>query len=86
MSEVQASVRVGEIAQAEFAAVQEPRKDEYDVLFRKRKRGLRFDTPRSGGEAGTSVARTTKNLGVSTRGGEERGPGKMQVPKTLVHV
>ncbi|GFZ42559.1 hypothetical protein JCM24511_00275 [Saitozyma sp. JCM 24511] len=43
--------------------VQAPRTSEYDVLSRKRKRAVRFNTPRSGGEAGTSVAPKPKNLG-----------------------
>jgi hypothetical protein len=84
VSEVQISARVRQIAQARIAAVQPPRTDEYDVLFRKRKRGVRFDTLRSGSKAGTDLARKPKNLGVSTRPGDGWTSGQMQVLKTLV--
>ena len=60
------STHLRETAQARVPAVQSPRTSEYDVLFRKRKRGVRFDTPRSGGGAVPGVARKMKVLGVSS--------------------
>lgn len=73
------STHLRETAQARVPEAQSPRTSEYDVLFRKRKRGVRFDTPRRGGEAGPGpgVARKTKNLGVSTRRADQWIPGQL---------